>query len=89
MYMVYTSKRGKQIIFDNWEDDCDLHGNVDSDTPYWVDLCPHCHNKYKGILRGKICDGGSGVACCSVKGCNNTNAEYYADFTNNDVSFID
>lgn len=86
--LKYTSKRGKTIVFDNYEEDYDVSGRLDEETPYWVDLCPHCHNKYKGILGNRICDGGSGVASCSVEGCLNTNACYYVDFTEEDVEVI-
>lgn len=85
MEMIYTSKRGKTITFDIWEEN--ENWKEDNLSPYWVDLCPHCHNKYKGILGRRISGGGSGVAACSVKGCNNLNAEYYVDFSINDVTF--
>ena len=86
MEMVYTSKRGKTITFDNWEEN--ENWEEDNLSPYWADLCPHCHNKYKGILGGRISDGGSGVAACSVKGCRNENAGYYVDFSKSDVMFV-
>ena len=87
MVMIYTSKRGKTIVFDNWEEN--ENWKEDNLSPYWVDLCPHCHNKFKGILKNKICDWGSGVAACSVEGCKNMNAGYYADFNEDDVSFVE
>ena len=87
MKMIYTSKRGKTIMFDNWEEN--ENWKEENLSPYWVDLCPHCHNKFRGILKNKICDGGFGVAACSVEGCNNVNAEWYADFNEDDVSFVE
>lgn len=78
--MIYTSKHGKQIVFDDYVDDT-LEYNS-----YWVGMCPHCHNKYKGILGNRVDDCGSG--CCSVKGCNNE-ASYYVDFDMNEVEFVD
>ena len=40
-------------------------------------MCKHCHNKYRSILKNKSSSGGSGLATCSVKGCENK-ADYYA-----------
>lgn len=77
--MVYTSKRGKQIVFDDYED------NVEEYNSYWVYMCPHCHNKYKGILGNRV-DNGCGGGICSVKGCENE-ADYYVDFDMNEVTF--
>ena len=82
--MKFTSKRGREIYFDNWEDETeneDLGG-------YWVDMCPHHHNMYKGILKGRIDNGGSGVACCSVYGCDREDAGYYADFKKDEVKMV-
>ena len=39
MEMTYTSKRGKQIVFDDYVD------NTLEFNSYWVEICPHCHNK--------------------------------------------
>lgn len=50
-------------------------------------MCPHCHNKYKGILGNRADDGGIAWATCYVKGCNNE-ADYYVDFDMNEVEFI-
>ena len=78
--MIYTSKHGKQIIFDDYVD------NTFEYNSYWVGMCPHCHNKYKNILGNRIDNCGSG--CCSVKGCDNE-ASYYVDLDMNEVEFID
>lgn len=85
--LKYTSKRGKTIIFDsfeeneNWREECL--------SPYWVGICPHCHNKYKGILGYRVGDGGSGEGSCGVLGCENTNACYYVDFEEDDVKIVE
>lgn len=82
--MKYVSKRGREIVFDDWEDERDdpeLGG-------LWVEICPHCHNKYKGILKGKVCNGGSGVGSCGVDGCWNDDACYYVDFKDDEVEFF-
>lgn len=78
--MVFTSKRGKQIVFDDFCKD-EEYNNV------WVEMCPHCHRKYRGILRGRFDGNGSAQATCSVKGCNNE-ASYYVDFNLNEVKTI-
>lgn len=80
--MIYTSKRGKQIVFDDFED------NTEEYDSYWVEMCPHCHNKYKGILGNRADDGGTACGTCSVKGCAN-DADYYVDFNMNEVAFIE
>lgn len=82
--MVFTSKRGKQIVFDDFCDDYE----DDEEIPFvWVEMCPRCHNKYRGILGNRCDDGGSAQATCSVKGCNNT-ANYYVDFNSKEVKII-
>lgn len=81
MDMTYTSKRGKQIVFDDFED------NTEEYDSYWVEMCPHCHNKYRGIL-GNRADRGSAWGTCSVKGCNNE-ADYYVDFHMDEVEFTE
>lgn len=82
MKMIYNSKRGKQIVFDNYVD------NTEEYNSYWVEMCPHCHNKYRGILGSRADDGGSAQGICSVKDCENT-ADYYVDFDENEVSFVE
>lgn len=85
MRIVYTSKRGRKIVFDDWCDetkDEDLGG-------YWVYMCPKCHNKYKGIIKNKCSRSASGEAWCSVKGCENQNAEYYVDFKEKEIEVIE
>lgn len=73
--MVYTSKRGKQIVFDDFVKEYDEEYKMD--RPYWAEMCPHCHRKYRKVLLGHFDRGGQ--ATCSVKGCNNE-AAYYVDF---------
>lgn len=82
MKMIYNSKRGKQIVFD------DYVNNTEEYNSYWVEMCPHCHNKYRGILGSRADDRGSAQGICSVKGCENT-ADYYVDFDENEVSFVE
>lgn len=77
MDLIYTAKRGKQIVFDDFED------NTEEYQSYWVEMCPHCHNKYKGILGKRASHGAIGT--CSVKGCENE-AEYYVDFEETKVT---
>lgn len=78
MELIYTSKRGKQIIFDDFED------NTEEYQSFWAEMCPHCHNKYRGILGKRASHGAMGT--CSVKGCENE-AEYYVDFAENEVVY--
>lgn len=85
--LKYVSKRGKEIIFDCWEENDNWENEMLS--PYWVEICPHCHNKYKRILGNRVSDGGSGLASCSVYGCSNDNAGYYVDFSLDDVVFVE
>lgn len=40
--MIYTSPRGKELVFNEWDD---------ANYEYTVELCRHCHNKYKGLLK--------------------------------------
>lgn len=80
--MIYTSKRGKQIVFDDFED------NTEEYNSYWVEMCPHCHNKHRGILGNRADDGGTACGTCSVKGCEN-DADYYVDFNMNEVTFTE
>lgn len=81
MKMTYTSKRGKRIVFDDYVD------NTTEYNSYWVEICPHCHNKYRGILGNRVSDSGSGITTCSVDGCWNETACYYVDFDKNEVKF--
>lgn len=79
--MIYTSKRGKQIVFDDYVD------NKEEYNSYWAEMCPHCHNKYKGILGKRCDDGGTASGTCSVKGCENE-ANYYVDFDKDEVKIV-
>lgn len=83
--MVFTSKRGKQIVFDDFVEEYDEE--FKKDRPYWAEMCPHCHRKYRGILGNRFDDGGTAQGTCSVKGCNNQ-ANYYVDFYPNDTKII-
>lgn len=78
--MIFISNDDKQIVFDDYVD------NTFEYNSYWVGMCSHCHNKYKGVLGNRVDDCGSGV--CSVKGCSNE-ADYYIDFDMNEVAFTD
>lgn len=79
--MIY-SKHDKQIVFDDYVD------NTTEYKSYFLEMCPHCRNKYKDILGNRVDDGGvaSGVTC-SVKDCENE-ADCYVDFDMNEVEFI-
>lgn len=55
--MVFTSKRGKQIVFDDFVEEYDEE--FKKDRPYWAEMCPHCHRKYRGILGNRFDDGGT------------------------------
>lgn len=79
MNMTY-SKNGQSIVFDDF---CD---NTSEFNSYWINMCPHCFEKYKSILNGKEDSAGMGI--CSIKGCNNP-AEYYIDFNKDEVSFTE
>lgn len=59
--LVYTSARGKHIVFDDWENAYTWDDNM-NDVPFvWTRMCASCHKKYRGIL-GNRCDcGGSGT----------------------------
>ena len=78
--MIYISKKGKQIVFDDYVDNTEEYGS------YWVEMCPYCHNKYRSILGNRADDGGTAQGTCSVKGCENK-ADYYVDFDKNEVGF--
>ena len=80
--MIYKAKRGKQIIFDDYTDDTKEYNS------YGVEMCSHCRNKYRNILGKRVDDGGTACGTCSVKGCENE-ADYYVDFDENEVKFID
>lgn len=80
--MLYSSKRGKIIVFDDYVD------NTEEFNSYWVEMCPRCHNKYKGILGMRADDGGTARGTCSVKGCDNE-ANYYVDFDKKEIKFVD
>lgn len=82
MFMIYTSKRGKQIVFDDYSD-----SSLNDTGTYWAEMCPHCHNKYRGILGNRCDEGGTACGTCSVSGCEN-DADYYVDFDKDEVSFI-
>ena len=77
-YMEYTDGKEK-VVFDTYEEN--EYGD------YWVDICPDCKKKYAGLLKGRFDESGSGVACCSVVRCTNTNAGCYADFKAGEVTF--
>lgn len=77
--MVYTSPRGKTIVFDDWEDETEEYGI------FWAEMCPRCRNKFRGILGKRISDDGA-VGTCYVQGCWNE-ATYYAEFNKNEISF--
>lgn len=79
--MVYTSNKGKKIVFDDYVD------NTEEYNIFYVEMCRHCHNKYRGILGTRADDGGIAMGTCSVKGCDNE-AHYYVDFDKSEVKFV-
>lgn len=79
--MIYISPKGKRVVFDDYTNEVEEYGT------YWSQICPHCHNKYRGILNRKSSGDGSDTASCGVKGCSNTNAYYYVDFSVGEVAF--
>lgn len=76
--MIYTSKRGKQIVFDDFCDETEEYQS------FWAEMCPRCHNKYRGILGNRCSDKGEAQGVCSVEGCENE-ADYYVDFAVTEV----
>lgn len=75
--LLFTSPKGKTILFDYFVEEYDEE--FKKDRPYWAEMCPHCYRKYHKALEGHFDDGGSAQGTCSVKGCNKY-AEYYVDF---------
>lgn len=82
--LLFTSPKGKTILFDDF---CDSYAQEEDAPVVWVEMCPHCHNKYRRILGNRCDDGGTAQGICSVKGCNNE-ANYYADFKPTEVKII-
>lgn len=83
MKLKYVSKRGKEIIFDDYCDETqeeDLGG-------YWVYMCKHHHRMYRHVLKGKFDDTGCSTYC-SVDGCWRE-ADYYVDFGPEEVKEVD
>lgn len=78
--------RYKEILFDDYTDQ---RGWYEDCGDYWVSICPDCLEKYKCILgENRISDGASGFCC--VCGCGETeNAEYYVDFSADEVEEIE
>lgn len=80
--LVYKSPRGKTIEFDDFEDERVEYG------VYWAPMCPHCHNKYKQLLKRScftVSSGGSDTMSCGVLGCTNEIGGYYVDIDMNYV----
>lgn len=83
--MIYTSPRGKEVVFDDFckeKSDNSLH----SEESVWCEMCSHCHNRFKNILKGRFDEKGTAQGTCSVEGCNNE-ADYYVDFQTTECSF--
>jgi len=81
--MKYKSLKGKEIIFDEFTDSRD---EEHEDGTIWAEICPSCHNKYRNLLQNRCEKGGSGEAWCSVRGCTNSNASWYVDFSPEEVT---
>lgn len=78
--------RYKEITFDDYTDQ---RGWYEDCGDYWVCICPDCLKKYKSVFgENRISDGASGFCC--VCGCGETeNAEYYVDFSADEVEEVD
>lgn len=83
MKMIYIHKNGERIVFDDYTKDYD-----GDERFYWAEMCPKCYNRFKAILEGREDDGGTAAGICSVYGCDNE-ADYYVDFSHNDVDFTE
>lgn len=80
-HMIFAPKRAKKkIVFDDYQD------NTEEFQSYWAEMCSKCHNKYKSILGQRASIGAIGI--CSVKGCENE-ANYYVDFDEKEITFLD
>ena len=75
---IFKSNSGQEIIFD------DFCAESEYDT-VWVEMCPHCHNKYRNMLGSKCSDIGEAQGTCSVEGCSNE-ADYYVDFKTEEIN---
>ncbi len=82
-FLKFKAENGETILFDDYTDN---RGMLGSD--FWVAICPKCYAKYKHILGNRVDEDGSGW--CSVCGCGDTeNAEYYVDFSADEVEEIE
>ena len=72
MMMIYESKTGDTVKFDDYEQE---------DTgATWVAICKDCWKKYKDTLENAKHSPASCISVCYVKDCRNE-AEFYIDFT--------
>lgn len=78
--MVFAPENEKKIVFDDFTD------NRKEYDSWWAEMCPCCYEKYKDILGSRASTGAMGT--CSVKGCDNE-ADYYVDFSENEVEIIE
>lgn len=75
--LIYISKRGKQIVFDDYAVE-EEYNNA------WTYMCKHHHNIYRGILGNRCGDVAIAGVICSVDGCDRE-ADYYVDFNPSEV----
>lgn len=75
---IFKSNSEQKIIFDDF---C-AEGEYDT---VWVEMCPHCHNKYRNMLGSRCSDVGEAQGTCSVEGCSNE-ADYYVDFKTEEIN---
>lgn len=79
--LVYKSN-GKQITFANFEK---VRMNP---LRYRVDMCSHCHDKYRDIIGNHADKGGVANGICVVHGCMHE-ANYYVDFEADEVDIVE
>ena len=80
--MVFAAPTGETITFSMYEDSTKHQGLC----CYTTLMCPRCYRKYKKALGNKAYEEQGVGEICFVAGCENE-AEYIADFNENEVKF--
>lgn len=78
-HMIYVSPRGKRIVFSDYDFVSQKNG--------YSHLCPHCHNRYRGLIRKRARSSEGYTVICGVKGCHNVGKGYYVDFKASEITF--